>query len=1351
MNAGVTTTLKWEIPGSVKIQTGSINGPVADIAPDQTEYVFTSENNFGYVYVTANEGYYIVDGTLQSNGRKFTPSNGRLSITCNSSTNNGVVDINCVKLERNDSFKFNVANGAKFMTATFTSSNYVVELENGDNTVPFNPSIDRNLQIVPDNGATTIYKVEYNGTPVEKARYYERWDIPEIASNSTVDVRVFEGEEPVIKDCDLKFEYSQGMENCIYSIRNVTKSTFIMPDEIVGNTITVKSNTILWVSLETDDYNFDRITFNGKDVTGELQNNGSRLVLTIQDEENILRFEGTAKTYDNVIFKGYICNPQGVVLTKERYSGGETVDLSTGESVTSDMDISVDGQPYTLEASLTKSYEIGVSSKNPAIYIAPAEGWYIDMVAMPEKGTSLQAVGSINDSGDDAKNNFYIIARKLENNAMMKMTVVGSAESLMLNANSSKSASWDNPANHFTVKEGEATVDFVARYDDPFSLRSLSATDPIVYVDDSLVGKNEEFGCYYLNCYNGTDTRYYSTVYVNTAGQQPSQSQVTIEMPEKFAEVYHSTAHLLIEKTDFMVLRGSVVYLKLSNPSCNVTVGSQLVYGVDSDGNEVGKLNDDGEVVIPADKGKVSITIAERPSAVLYDITATVPADGAIVKSLDMITVILPVIDENMERMLVPDMNKLGGVTVQREGADPVHVSDLGEAGMAYDANWQPIGFKYPLLLSEPVTVEGKYTITVPEGAFVEGAFVEGDYEMTPLPGGAYTRAYSSTFTVDPTVKEDYEQFILTPVDGDKLHSINTIKIDFPKIAPNAVYSDEFRYDEEGFVYLTNGDDKRACMVASDQSGQSESLVMMIVPIDDQWMQQPVTTAGDWTLEIPEGTFTYKNNPVPAITATYTVDPSIPVYPLSPAPGKVTGSLSLITITFPDAAVVQYNDVAITLEDSEGKVVASSLSALRDDAPNQYVIQFDRLSLSEGDYTLTIPAGAFTLDEWQESEAVTAVYSYAPSWKLTPAPGSELSEIGDFILEFTAASKVEYVGDDYSITLQVGNAFAVSLDCVPVENAQHPAFKLSMPDGSGNPPLGRIEIKVAQGAFLVDGNESDEMYANYVYSKEADLTYVADPASDLVINTDGIYFTFIFGEEFTLKGQPDAADFSVKLAGQQLIYSTDFFVSPEGNMLLMGIVNPDVMKPGKLEVAVAAGAFTLSGTPTPALAHEWNVVEPKEYKVVVTPSDTKVVDDLSKITVSFPDADKAELFNQSFISLARGYAYRADMSVSQVVNADVPTFEITVTNAPTESGEYTFKMYEGAFTLDGAQASPEVEIVYNFDKNAAIDSIIADENGKFTVVTVDGRIVLTEADASMLNSLSTGFYIINGKKVFIRK
>ena len=136
----------------------------------------------------------------------------------------------------------------------------------------------------------------------------------------------------------------------------------------------------------------------------------------------------------------------------------------------------------------------------------------------------------------------------------------------------------------------------------------------------------------------------------------------------------------------------------------------------------------------------------------------------------------------------------------------------------------------------------------------------------------------------------------------------------------------------------------------------------------------------------------------------------------------------------------------------------------------------------------------------------------------------------------------------------------------------------------------------------------------------------------------------------------------------------------------------------------------------------------------------------------FDNAETALFETLSFVNLrASDYSsYHSATSYEAVTVDGHPAYKFTFDPAPTKFGEYMLLVNYGAFLLDDAQSTPNIEATFTLSELQGISGIQADENGLFTAVTLDGRVILRDASAAQVKSLDKGFYIINGKKTVIR-
>ena len=205
----------------------------------------------------------------------------------------------------------------------------------------------------------------------------------------------------------------------------------------------------LQFNFNGEDYVYTSFKLNGKDVTSDLRNNSLRFTV---DDDVLLQVDGSPKDFGTVDFTAYVMNPEGVTLYCGRF-GENPADMSGGDAIEEELTIVPPGVPdeITMTSGDTKLYKLSVSAKNPYIYIAPAEGWYIRTVQSSSDGTK----GGIPMASPDTPE-FYVVAYKLGGYCKADINVHGSVP-VRLSGSASLSNMWNNPATTYTIHEGRKT------------------------------------------------------------------------------------------------------------------------------------------------------------------------------------------------------------------------------------------------------------------------------------------------------------------------------------------------------------------------------------------------------------------------------------------------------------------------------------------------------------------------------------------------------------------------------------------------------------------------------------------------------------------------------------------------------------------------------------------------------------------------------------------------------------------------------------------------------------------------------------------------------------------------------
>lgn len=400
-----------------------------------------------------------------------------------------------------------------------------------------------------------------------------------------------------------------------------------------------------------------------------------------------------------------------------------------------------------------------------------------------------------------------------------------------------------------------------------------------------------------------------------------------------------------------------------------------------------------------------------------------------------------------------------------------------------------------------------------------------------------------------------------------------------------------------------------------------------------------------------------------------------------------------------------------------------------------------------------------------------------------------------FKIEFTNAETVvpnmvrDYDDNDEPIMviekephLAIGNVvYYGDVKVEEVEGAEHPTFVITYPDMFDYDTSlgGYINFSVDEGTFTIDG-EYDSPAISQTWrlerTKEVVTDYVFGPKGNIVNQGFGLYAMISFdGDEYI---SLDRSNLVVKF-NDEVLPDTEYtltVMNGDNKCIYLEFTGEKYMDPeltGSLTVEIPAGAVSVSGEKIGAINYTWGVVLPKsftynvvgfaskykagptyDYKNPELTTELPAVNDLSEIIFEIPDAKTAELWNPSYINLrSRDYmSYGAHMPVVEVVEgAEHPTFKFIFADAPTIDGiiyELSFNL--AAFYIDDAYDTPNLDFAVIFDKSSGIEIIPANGNNGYTVVTLDGKVMLVNGTIDQVNNLGEGIYIVNGKKVVIK-
>ena len=215
-------------------------------------------------------------------------------------------------------------------------------------------------------------------------------------------------------------------------------------------------------------------------------------------------------------------------------------------------------------------------------------------------------------------------------------------------------------------------------------------------------------------------------------------------------------------------------------------------------------------------------------------------------------------------------------------------------------------------------------------------------------------------------------------------------------------------------------------------------------------------------------------------------------------------------------------------------------------------------------------------------------------------------------------------------------------------------------------------------------------------------------------------------------------DTPVTKAGSYIIYI------PEGYMLAGELGDPTAEK--YVRVYVTGGEAPV---PTEVKYHAF----PEEGDVESLKEIHLIFDDLST-SVDFTWAD----YPKMLVDGVEGFNIWTNDCVTSSSedpdNWDLPLdrFVITLPEEYTTPGKYEFVFPAGSIYLDAENMvahDKEIRLTYNIKESSGIAGIEADANGKHAVYNILG-VFLGEYNADELSKLPAGFYIVNGKKVYLK-
>lgn len=635
-----------------------------------------------------------------------------------------------------------------------------------------------------------------------------------------------------------------------------------------------------------------------------------------------------------------------------------------------------------------------------------------------------------------------------------------------------------------------------------------------------------------------------------------------------------------------------------------------------------------------------------------------------------------------------------------------------------------------------------------------------GEYEFV-IPAGAF--AVMSLGSNVPTTKDfAYAYKVVSTPKFDKIFTMQfpmaTTVYDY-QLGPDGLSNMQFTYLETKLAKSDNADLKMVLSYKAEGEEEAEvlgeiaansaaveleepmefgtSLLDGSLYIDFAQVAEgfPFTSAGTYTLEIPNGFFTLDGVNVEGTTVEITVNkkPVDFTYTLDPEAGGDVETLESIILTFPNASDINYasdsEHPVATLESEDGSLVLDCIYP-QSDWMNTLTLKFGDANTQwvKGKYTLTVHKGSVSVDnpnfddselESGNFEGLTAEYNYI---------GETVVEMGDI---------TDYLNLSIPSSLEANTANTTS------------------PFGSTG--MGVVMYGLKADFERVDGAEFIQMLYQAEEGSEPEVLATVNPANEnqLLIFGAGIMdddlpsFDPVKFMCIMFNGDGEGG-----LEEDQSAYNREGYyhvVFPDGCFKAEGKL---------LKGTTITYHFTQGGS---EFNYEYSVTPDPEEAIKLDDAKTTFFTNGISLVVEGSEAIES-LENSATLTCPDNTVITKNLPVSNWTNK--LTWKFGTNNTEWLEGQYVFEIFPGKIYVDqtsgyidadvlndsGVEGNfPGLKAVYTVSSTVGVWMIGIDKADSYNVYTVDGKVVKLNALPSEMVDLQPGLYIINGKKALVRK
>ena len=667
-----------------------------------------------------------------------------------------------------------------------------------------------------------------------------------------------------------------------------------------------------------------------------------------------------------------------------------------------------------------------------------------------------------------------------------------------------------------------------------------------------------------------------------------------------------------------------------------------------------------------------------------------------------------------------------------------------------------------------PLTTAGNYVIDVPDGFLLDGT--------TPVKGSTFTYRIGAA-------KEDVPFLdcisladgmpVDTPLSITEWGGISRLVYKTTAdISVNTSCATPIR------LYAGARAVAAAEIAATDQySAATEEKPYVSLPGDGTLVLcfgKSFTEPVDYRVTIPAGFFTSDGADVTAATLNYLFAPqtfSGVIASAYPAPGIVDLNFcedGLYYISFVLNADVTVNkacteNIRLNIGTRVSPVAEIAADPASADAPHIEILDvdcppgqthlamvFSKEPITEpGSYTLTVPAGFFLING---AECGASVLDYtieaAFSYEFTPAAGSYVESLDEIFFDGPIddtlaidASKLTLGNGSQSYTLTASQETAFSVRLVPEESfpGTPGEWTLTIPSGAVS-YNGTPYVKTIRASWVIKDESAETLPAP-----------VITPNPDYEVTSTAVLknITLRYPEGTHLKAGEEGTYVVTLSHGEEWPLLYEVSAINGATVTLTTVADLSGLTDGEYILSVGKGSLLINGYESPEYTCTYHFTAPTEDTpdYYFDPSNGAVVTEISEICL-YLNGGTADIHyggEKSLPTLSNGTESRVLGFVSR--GEGVCLF---FTTPLTEPGEWTLTIPAGSVYFDNVPYEETITATWIIPgATSGVDGVEAD--GTFTVFTLDGRVLLLNAGAEALSGLDSGLYIINGKKVLLRK